>query len=68
MEYEGATYHVMSRGVARMRVFRDNADREAFLDNVGSLVLQGSVVVYAYCLMPNHYHLLCMTPKGQISR
>ena len=32
-----------------MRVFRDNADREAFLDNVGSLVLQGSMVVYAYC-------------------
>jgi len=30
IEYPGACYHVMSRGVARMATFRDDEDREAF--------------------------------------
>ena len=68
VEYAAATYHVMGRGVARMRVFHDDADRETFLENIAPLVGQGCLVVYAYCLMPNHYHLLCMTPDGQLGR
>jgi hypothetical protein len=59
VEYSGATYHVMGRGVARMRVFTVDADREAFLENVGALVLRGNLVVYAYCLMPTHYITIC---------
>jgi len=35
IELAGATYHVMSRGVGRMTTFRDNRDRQSFLD-VGS--------------------------------
>jgi len=31
VEFNGAIYHLMSRGVARMPVFHDDDDRETFL-------------------------------------
>ncbi len=37
IEYPGAWYHVMSRGVARMPTFLDDADRRSFLEMVGRL-------------------------------
>lgn len=35
---------------------------------MGWVVAEGGWVVHALCLMPNHYHLLCETPHGQLSR
>lgn len=55
IEYEGALYHVMSRGVARMPVFVDDADRRDFLDKLGEVVDAGQLVVHAFCMMPTHY-------------
>ena len=68
IEFEGACYHVMSRGVARMPTFRDDEDRRSFLEIVGDLVGRGALEVHAFCLMPNHYHLLVGTPLGELSR
>ena len=51
-----------------MRTFLDDADREGFLDSVSSLVEDGALVVHAYCLMPNHDHLLCETPEADLAR
>ncbi len=68
VEFKGAMYHVMSRGVARMPVFLDDTDRTDFLDRVGELVGHGDIVIHAFCLMPNHYHLLCETPHGRLAR
>jgi REP element-mobilizing transposase RayT len=39
-----------------------------FLELVERMREQFRVRVYAYCLMPNHYHLLVGTPEGNISR
>jgi len=68
VEFDGAIYHLMSRGVARMPVFHDDDDRETFLERVGGLVADGALVVHAFCLMANHYHLLCETPNGGLAR
>ena len=51
-----------------MRTFVDDADRQRFLEIVGQVVEEGGWIVHAYCVMPNHYHLLCETPKGELSR
>ncbi len=64
IEFDGACYHVMSRGVARMPTFLDDDDRMHFLDVVGDLVDQGVLAVHAFCLMPNHFHLLLSTQGG----
>ena len=68
VEFSGACYHVMSRGVARMTTFRDDKDRRHFLAGVGGLVKSGVLVIHAYCLMPSHYHLLVSTPLGELGR
>jgi|SRR5450759_356080 len=68
LEYEDAVYHVTSRGNERSPIFRDDRDRERFLEILGSVVLVARWVIHAYCLMGNHYHLLVETPLGNLSR
>jgi REP element-mobilizing transposase RayT len=68
LEYEGAVYHVTSRGNAREAIFRVDPDRELFLEVLGATVERFGWVCYAYCLMTNHYHLLLETPEPNLSR
>ncbi len=63
----GACYHVIARGNARGLVFMDDADRCRFVELLASVVERFSWVVYAYCLMGNHYHLVLETPRGNLS-
>ncbi len=51
-----------------MPVIVDDADRRDFLDNLGELVSTGQLVVHAFCMMPNHYYLVCETPLGGLGR
>ncbi len=59
-------YHVTSRGVARRAIFRSDDDRRAFLDSLAQVVLEQTWGCHAYCLMPNHYHLLIDTPNADL--
>ena len=70
IEYPGAVYHVTGRGNETKAIFRDDRDREAFLDTLRKVTLRYHWLCHAYCLMGNHYHLLIETPdewkRGQI--
>lgn len=68
IEYPGAVYHVMNRGLNQNLIFLDRKDYEIFLATLEEGCRLFDVVVYAYCLMPNHYHLLIRTPSGNLSR
>lgn len=68
VEFAGAVYHVMARGNERRDVFRDDRDRERFLETVGEAVERFDLRLHAYCLMPNHYHLVVETPVANLSR
>jgi REP element-mobilizing transposase RayT len=68
IEYEGAVYHVTSRGNARQDIFIDDLDRTAFLEIIADTVERFSWLCHAYCLMTNHYHLLIETPHANLSR
>ena len=68
IEFPGAIYHVMSRGVAGMRTFQDDSDYREFLRLLGLLVDAGVLIVHAYCLMINHIHLLLETPLACLGR
>ncbi|MDF1615231.1 transposase [Desulfurivibrio dismutans] len=68
IEYEGAWYHVMNRGRGRCVTFPADAAYRAFLDTMDEAVERFQLEVHAYCLMPNHYHLLVRTPLGNLSR
>ena len=68
IEYPGAWYHVMNRGVDRQPIFLHDAHRESFLSLLSDISRSYQVEIHAYCLMNNHYHLLVRTPLGNISR
>ena len=66
--FPGAKYHVTNRGNGREQIFYHDKDRERFLDQVRTGLEKDGVVLYAYCLLSNHYHLLIETPGGNIDR
>ena len=62
VEFDGAIYHVTSRGNAREDIFDDDGDRKVFLEVLGKVVNRFSWLCHAYCLMDNHYHMVIETP------
>jgi len=66
INYPGAFYHVTTRGNARQNIFFDDSDRRLFLKCVGRVAKDCNLVVHAYCLMGNHYHVLVETPDGNL--
>ncbi len=68
IEYDGALYHITSRGNERKDIYHSTGDKEKFLEIVEEAYKRFKVVIYAYCLMTNHYHLLMETPKANLSR
>jgi REP element-mobilizing transposase RayT len=67
VEFEDAVYHVTARGNERKAIYRDDHDRQRFLDTLEETVERFALVIHAYCLMPNHYHLLAQTPRANLS-
>jgi len=66
IEYPGAWYHVLNRGVERRRIFADNKDCEKFLEIIRVLYPRFQVAIHCYCLMPNHFHMFVQTPLGKL--
>jgi REP element-mobilizing transposase RayT len=60
-------YHVTSRGVQKLPVFRDDEDRQSFLDILGVVVAKYAWTCLEYCEMTNHFHLLVQTPEPNIA-
>ncbi|MDD5557924.1 MAG: hypothetical protein PHN82_11870 [bacterium] len=55
IQYEGAWYHVTSRGNEKAAIFRDDHDRSRFLGLLEDKVRQSGVEVHCHCLMKNHF-------------
>ncbi len=68
IEYEGALYHVLSRGNERREIFYGDEDRRLFIATLGDMVERFAIDLYAYVLMNNHYHLLFRTRRANLSR
>ena len=68
IEYPGAYYHIMNRGLSRRNIFVEDKGRQSFLDLLADITRLWQVEVHAYCLMDNHYHLLLSTPTAGLSR
>jgi putative transposase len=67
IEYEGALYHLLSRGNERSDIFVNDKDRSSFLDAVGEMSERFAINVFAYVLMDNH-HLLVRTRRANLKK
>ena len=67
IEFEGALYHVLSRGNDQQEIFYDDEDRLLFIALIGEMAARFEVDVYAYTLMGNHYHLILLNNPEKFS-
>jgi REP element-mobilizing transposase RayT len=68
IEYPGAFYHVMNRGLERRDIFHHPKDYESFLNLCLEIHKRFKIIFHTYSLMPNHYHLMVETPEKNLSR
>jgi REP element-mobilizing transposase RayT len=57
----------MGRGIERNDIFFNDKDRNDFLNRLSLLVEEDALDVYAWTLMPNHFHLLLKTKNCTLS-
>jgi putative transposase len=67
-EYPGAVYHITARGNGGQEIFTKTGDKDRFLDVLSEVVSIFDWIVFAYCLMDNHYHLVIETPAANLSK
>jgi len=68
IEFEGALYHVITRGNQRQQIFKVTEDYERYLKILGDYKARYDFVLYAYVLMENHVHLLIETKEVPLSK
>ncbi len=57
----------MGRGIEGRKIFQNNTDRQDFVDRLKTLAIKGAFDIYAWTLMPNHFHLLVKTRNQLLS-
>ncbi len=68
LDAPGALHHIIGRGIEQTKIFRTDQDREDFLKRLADLCMAEELMVYAWSLMPNHFHLLVRTGQQSISK
>jgi REP element-mobilizing transposase RayT len=63
----GALHHIIGRGIEQTDIFRDDADRESFVERLGRVISETNTPCYAWALIPNHFHLLLKTGNVPIT-
>jgi len=67
IEWEGGFYHITARGNEKRPIFRIERDFLRFIGCFERIYERYGVVIHAYVLMTNHYHLLLETPRANLS-
>ena len=63
----GALHHIMIRGIERKHIFKDNKDRDNFVERLGRIVKETKTSCFAWALLSNHAHILLRTGNYPIS-
>ncbi|MCK4485265.1 MAG: transposase, partial [Desulfobacterales bacterium] len=71
LDAPGLLQHVIARGIERREIFKDDQDRESFLDRLAVILEETQTQCHVWALFPNHFHLLLRTgatPLGNVMR
>jgi len=65
----GALHHIIIiiRGIERKAIFKDDADKDNFLEHLKNILTDSNTSCFAWALIPNHFHLLLRTGRVPIS-
>jgi putative transposase len=66
-EVADGVFHVYARGNKKADIYVDDVDREGYVELLGLAVARHGWECFAYCLMPNHVHLLVRTPRPNLA-
>jgi putative transposase len=55
---DGFIYHILNRGNSKKVVFHNTCDYHGFLQLINDSKKDYAIDIFAYCLMPNHFHLV----------
>jgi REP element-mobilizing transposase RayT len=67
IQYEDAFFHVISKGNRDEYIFGDDGDKDYLVELIGRGTERYKVVIYAYCVLGNHYHLLLQVNRPNLS-
>jgi REP element-mobilizing transposase RayT len=67
LDAPGILHHIIARGIERTKIFLTDADRADFLARLGDLALETETPIYAWCLIPNHFHILIRSGAAPLS-
>ena len=67
LDAPGVLHHVMGRGIEKRNIFLNDTDRHDFIERLTALSNDGAMDIYAWALLPNHFHLLCRTRSRPLS-
>jgi putative transposase len=67
LDAPGVLHHIIIRGIERRAIFRDDFDRENFLERLSVLIPETQTSCYAWAFMSNHAHFLLRSGPGGIS-
>jgi len=68
IEFSGAFYHVIQRGIERKNIFASDKDKDRFLFYLNAANISCRAVFHSYILMDNHYHLIVETSDAPLSK
>ncbi len=68
LDAKGALHHVMARGIEKRTIFHTNRDRQDLVNRLADIVPASGTAVYAWSLLPNHFHLVVRTGTVGLSR
>lgn len=63
--FDNAVYHIINRGNGGQVVFHKNGDYEAFINLIQEAKDRFTIKIFAYCLMPNHFHIALMPHQAE---
>ena len=66
--FQNAFYHIFNRGINKQTIFLSKTDYHFFLNKLQGLKKKYDHSIYAFCLMPNHFHISIQTRKTSISK
>jgi len=62
---DDSIYHVINRGNGGQVVFQKDKDYEAFVNLMKEAKIRYAIKIFAYCVMPNHFHIVVMPHQSE---